>query len=194
MVASVAGCGYCHAGFGWCEGYGVVTVTGMEDVSLGARLARIRADVERSRRDARAAARMQERAEGIRARGVSRGREVRVEVDVAGRLVGITFLPASEGLSLRGLSEAVMAALADARRRATEQVRLVVDETLGADSDLGRQVLESYQQDTAGGGAGGGAASSGPGGGASGGRPAWGVAPMPVRPAGWDGPGGSGRR
>ncbi len=113
---------------------------------------------------------------------------------MAGRLVGITFLPASEGLSLRGLSEAVMAALADARRRATEQVRLVVDETLGADSALGRRVLESYQQDTTGGGAGGGAAASGPAGGASSGRPAWGVAPMPVRPAGWDGPGGSGRR
>jgi len=60
-----------------------------------------------------------------------------------------------------------MAALADARRRAEQEVRLVVDETLGADSALGRQVLESYQQDTAGGGDGG--AASRPAGGASGG-------------------------
>ncbi|WP_416171673.1 YbaB/EbfC family nucleoid-associated protein, partial [Actinomyces qiguomingii] len=68
---------------------------------------------------------MRERAEGIRVKGSSRGREVSVEVDVAGRLLGITFLPASEGLSLRGLSDAVMMAMADARRRAGEQVRLV---------------------------------------------------------------------
>ncbi|MDO4901384.1 YbaB/EbfC family nucleoid-associated protein [Actinomyces sp.] len=160
-------------------------------------MARIRADVERSRRDARAAVRLRERAEGIRVKGSSRGREVSVEVDVAGRLLGITFLPASEGLSLRGLSDAVMGALADARRRVGEQVRLVVDETLGADSALGRQVLEHYEQSAAGAGVGGtgGDAGSRPAGDASsGGRPAWMVTPMPVRPAQWGDPKGPGRR
>jgi len=73
----------CGGGLWGCYG------GGMEDVSLEARLARIREDVERSRRDARAAARMRERAEGIRVKGTSRGREVSVEVDVAGRLVGV---------------------------------------------------------------------------------------------------------
>jgi len=66
--------------------------------------------------------------------------------------------------------------LADARGRAAEQVRLVVGETLGADSVLGRQVLESYQQDRDAAGAGaGGDAGSRPAGGGSGGRFWWAV-------------------
>ncbi|MDO4900698.1 YbaB/EbfC family nucleoid-associated protein [Actinomyces sp.] len=162
-------------------------------------MARIRADVERSRRDARAAVRLRERAEGIRVKGSSRGREVSVEIDVAGRLLGVSFLPASEDLSRRGLSDAVMMALADARRRAGEQVRLVVDETLGADSALGRQVLESYRQDQ---GADDGvqrqrSGDSQPrrdGGEGRDGRSAWMVSPMPVRPAQWGDPKGPGRR
>ncbi|WP_092609243.1 hypothetical protein [Actinomyces ruminicola] len=97
-----------------------------------------------------------------------------------------------------------MMALADARGRAAEQVRLVVGETLGADSVLGRQVLESYQQDRDAAGAGaGGDAGSRPAGGGSGGRsggagrdgwPAWMVSSPVVRPAGWGNPRGPGRR
>lgn len=118
----------------------------MDEVTLEERLRRVDESVEQARRSAEIAARIQEQLEGLVVTGTSRRREVEVEVDTAGRLQKITFLPASSYLAASGLSRVVMEAMADARQQAADSVREVVEDVAGRESALSKQMLAAYEQ------------------------------------------------
>lgn len=119
---------------------------GMEEANLNDRLRQIDEDVERARSDARAALGVQRQLTNLTVKATSPRREVMVEIDVAGRLLGITFMPASTGLSPQRLSRVTMETVSAAKDRVAVQVQAVVSEQLVDNPALATRMLKAFKQ------------------------------------------------
>ncbi|HLU32671.1 MAG TPA: YbaB/EbfC family nucleoid-associated protein [Natronosporangium sp.] len=69
---------------------------------------------------------------------------VRVRVDGAGRLVGLELGERARDLSAAGLAEVIMGTVARAQHGLNARVAEAVAETVGADTETGRAVLNSF--------------------------------------------------
>ena len=98
-------------------------------------IAQVREQMAQTLARAEQAQALKGRIDAVRGSAGSPKNEVRVEVDAAGRLVGITFADEAASLSPRELSAAVLAAVARAQRDAGDQAIGLTAEIFGEDSE-----------------------------------------------------------
>ena len=122
----------------------------MSDLSPEAQLAldRIDEQVADVQRRAERAARLRDEVDALRESATSTGREVSVEVDSLGRLVGIGFDAGAYNLPPRELGDVVMRTVAAARDRAGRAVMARVEDAFGADSETAAALRTTYQPPT----------------------------------------------
>ena len=84
---------------------------------------------------------MSDRVGALRITATNDTRAVEVTVDAQGVLIDLKLEPSTRRLEPDALARAILATHQKARRRAAAQVRQVLDETIGADSPVGRAVL-----------------------------------------------------
>lgn len=124
----------------------MTSVGGMSDRLVEERLSRIAEQVAQAQRDSEGTERVREQADSLEVEGTSRGGEVTVVVDAAGRVRDVRFTAASQVLSPAQLSEAVMEAIDTGRRTTAGKIQAIVDRHIGAETRLGQAMLEAYEQ------------------------------------------------
>ncbi|OLO88918.1 hypothetical protein BKH09_12360 [Actinomyces naeslundii] len=118
----------------------------MSDRLVEERLSQIAEQVAQAQRNNEGTERVREQADSLEVEGTSKGGEVTVVVDAAGRVRDVRFTAASQVLNPGQLSEAVMEAIDTGRREAASRIRAIVDRHIGVDTGLGRTMLEAYEQ------------------------------------------------
>ena len=118
----------------------------MSDRLVEERLSRIAEQVAQAQRNSEATERVREQADSLEVEGTSKGGEVTVVVDAAGRVRDVRFTAASQVLNPSQLSAAVMEAIDVGRREAATRIRAIVDRHIGTDTGLGQAMLEAYEQ------------------------------------------------
>ncbi|TFH52453.1 YbaB/EbfC family DNA-binding protein [Actinomyces viscosus] len=118
----------------------------MSDRLVEERLSRIAEQVAQAQRNHEGTERVPEQADSLEVEGTSKGGEVTVVVDAAGRVRDVRFAAASQALSSAQLSEAVMEAIDTGRRTAATKIRAIVDRHIGVDTGLGQAMLDAYEQ------------------------------------------------
>ena len=99
-------------------------------------LARVEDDVRRAQARAAVLPRLQEEVAGVRARVLSRRRDIAVEVDSNGVLVGLEISDAAVARGGRAVSGEVMDLFARATREVRERTLAITEELLGADDPI----------------------------------------------------------
>ena len=110
------------------------------------RLSRIAEQVAQAQRNSEATERVREQADSLEVEGTSKGGEVTVVVDAAGRVRDVRFTAASQVLNPSQLSAAVMEAIDTGHRDAATRIHAIVDRHIGTDTGLGQAMLEAYEQ------------------------------------------------
>ena len=118
----------------------------MSDRLVEERLSRIAEQVAQAQRNSEATERVREQADSLEVEGTSKGGEVTVVVDAAGRVRDVRFTAASQVLNPSQLSAAVMEAIDIGRRDAATKIHAIVDRHIGVDTGLGQAMLEAYEQ------------------------------------------------
>ena len=108
----------------------------MSDRLVEERLSRIAEQVAQAQRNSEVTERVREQADSLEVEGTSKGGEVTVVVDAAGRVRDVRFTAASQVLSPSQLSAAVMEAIDTGRRDAATRIRAIVDRHIGADTQM----------------------------------------------------------
>jgi hypothetical protein len=122
----------------------------MTDLSPEAQRAidRIDEQVADVQRRAEQAARLRDEVDALRGSATATGREVSVEVDSLGRLVGISFDAGAYNLPPRELGQVVLRTVAAARDQAGRAVMDRVEDAFGADSETAAALRSTYQPPT----------------------------------------------
>lgn len=91
---------------------------------------------------------MSERMTALRVTAADETRTVEVTVDAQGVLLDLKLGRRTQQLAPDELARTIMQTVQKARRRAVDQVRQVLDETIGADSAVGRAIVaQSHRSD-----------------------------------------------
>ena len=95
---------------------------------------------------AEAAAALADRVAGLTASATSADGAVRVSVASSGNVTGLALADEVRSLAGADLAAQIMTVMRRAQAGLSEQVAEAVDETVGADTETGRAVLESFAQ------------------------------------------------
>jgi DNA-binding protein YbaB len=88
---------------------------------------------------------MAARMAGLQASARSSDGLIEVTVGRSGELTDLTLSEQTRHRSAASLARAILATVADARAELADKATTVVSETIGADSEAGRAVLDSYR-------------------------------------------------
>ena len=95
---------------------------------------------------ARATAELSDRVAAVTATAESPDRLVRVTVNATGALTGLELDDRVQRLSGADLARIIMATVARAHARITDQVTAAVRDTVGVDTETGRAIIDSYDR------------------------------------------------